>query len=86
MLNSKNICYYLERDAKILQYDVNLEKKQQKQLLKKLTKNIVTARKSLDDAIGGDRQNLRNALQNHKDLQLAFQDLQPEVNVFKSIS
>lgn len=52
-------------------------------MLKQISKDIVTSRKSLDNAIGGDKQNLRNALQEHKDLQLAYQHLDPEVNEIK---
>lgn len=54
------------------------EKKQQKEL-KRIQEEIFENRKTLNTAIHGDRQKLRNTLQDHRELQLALDKSQPQV-------
>lgn len=63
------------RDRKIIEVDNQISKKKQRRFLKQVHKNIINDRKKLDNATNGDRQQLRNTLQEHKSLQLAYQNL-----------
>lgn len=47
--------------------------------LKSIQKAVDVNRKDLDNAIRGDKQQLRNILSEHRTLQLAYQNSQPEV-------
>lgn len=57
-----------------------MARKKQIKELKQLRKDIKSNREDLDNAIQGDRQQLRNTLQEHRDLQLTFQNSHPLVN------
>lgn len=69
----------LDRDNKILQNDLISKKKNNANLIHHLSRNMINARKEMENAVAGDKQNLRNILQEHKDLLLAFNRLTPEV-------
>ncbi|KAI4470333.1 coiled-coil domain-containing protein [Holotrichia oblita] len=64
------------RDNKIMQIDTTLHNKRQERLLRTIHKDIVRDRKNLTNTIRGDRQQIRNVFQDHKELQLAYQELQ----------
>lgn len=68
------------RDIKIARADVNVTSKKQVQQIKLLREDIVENRADLENAIRGDRQQLRNALSEHKEMQLTYQGFHPKVN------
>ncbi|KAF2879348.1 hypothetical protein ILUMI_26818 [Ignelater luminosus] len=73
----KGLINLFKRDAKIISFDTAVARKKQVKELKQLRKDIRSNREDLDNAIQGDRQQLRNTLQEHKDLQLTFQNAHP---------
>lgn len=66
------------RDSAILKTDTNVTKRRQTKELKQLQKQIETNRGVLDNAIRGDKQQLRNTLSEHREMQLAYQNHQPK--------
>lgn len=58
-----------------MQIDTQVANKKQQQLLKQLHKDIVLNRQKLDNAFRGDKQQIRNVLQEHRNMQLAYQEL-----------
>ncbi|XP_044758332.1 uncharacterized protein LOC123316355 [Coccinella septempunctata] len=66
------------RDSAILKTDTNVTKRRQTKELKQLQKQIETNRGVLDNAIRGDKQQLRNTLAEHREMQLAYQNHQPK--------
>lgn len=66
-----------------MEFDTNVLRKKQLKELKTLQKDVIQYREDLDNAIRGDRQQLRNCLQEHRGLQLAYQDLHPHVKYLK---
>ncbi|GJQ68187.1 hypothetical protein Trydic_g16830 [Trypoxylus dichotomus] len=72
----KGLINLFKRDNKIMQVDTNIQKKKQKQELSLLHRGIEQDREALTNVIRGDRQQIRNVLQEHKRLQLAYQELQ----------
>ncbi|KAB0796263.1 hypothetical protein PPYR_10324 [Photinus pyralis] len=73
----KGLINLYTRDRKILSCDSAIARKKQLKEIKQLRKDIKDNRAELDNAIQGDRQKLRNALAEHRDLQLGFQNLPP---------
>lgn len=67
-----------ERDKKIVAFDHIIQKKKTRRELYEIQKNIIQNREQLGNLIKGDRQKLRNQLQEHKELQLKYQDLHPK--------
>ncbi|KAL3275136.1 hypothetical protein HHI36_019905 [Cryptolaemus montrouzieri] len=65
------------RDSAILKTDTNVTKRRQAKELKQLQKQIETNRGVLDNAVRGDKQQLRNTLAEHREMQLAYQNHQP---------
>lgn len=61
-----------------------MARKKQFKEIKQLRKDIQGNRTDLDNAIQGDRQQLRNTLAEHRDLQLGFQNLPPIVRLIIS--
>lgn len=59
--------------------DTNVNRKKLQRELKDMVKDVHTDRFHLDNAIRGDKQQLRNILSDHKEFQLAYHNLQPEV-------
>lgn len=68
-----------------MQIDTQVANKKQQQLLKQLHKDIVLNRQKLDNAFRGDKQQIRNVLQEHRSMQLAYQELHALVICFNSI-
>ncbi|KAK9885949.1 hypothetical protein WA026_013824 [Henosepilachna vigintioctopunctata] len=66
------------RDSAILKTDTNVTKRRQAKELKQLQKEIEVNRGVLDNAIRGDKQQLRNTLAEHREMQLAYQNHQPK--------
>lgn len=77
-MKSNCIIFLVARDSKLLESEFSVKKRKKIRLIKELSSDIVKSRTKLEEAIGGDKQSLRNALQEHKELQLAFQHLPPE--------
>ncbi|KAF5280526.1 hypothetical protein FQR65_LT00277 [Abscondita terminalis] len=73
----KGLINLYTRDRKILSSDAAIARKKQSKEIKQLRKDIKINREELDNAIQGDRQQLRNTLAEHRDLQLGFQNLPP---------
>ncbi|KAK9702346.1 hypothetical protein QE152_g30021 [Popillia japonica] len=71
----KGLINLFTRDSKIMQIDTQVANKKQQQLLKQLHKDIVLNRQKLDNAFRGDKQQIRNVLQEHRNMQLAYQEL-----------
>ncbi|KAI4470336.1 coiled-coil domain-containing protein [Holotrichia oblita] len=71
----KGLINLFTRDSKIMQIDTQVANKKQQQLLKQLHKDIVLNRQKLDNAFRGDKQQIRNVLQEHRSMQLAYQEL-----------
>ncbi|GJQ68165.1 hypothetical protein Trydic_g16819 [Trypoxylus dichotomus] len=71
----KGLINLFSRDSKIMQIDTQVANKKQQQLLKQLHKDIVLNRQKLDNAFRGDKQQIRNVLQEHRNMQLAYQEL-----------
>jgi len=74
----KGLIKLYTRDRKIMEVDTGVAEKQQQRQLKKKQKELQQNRKALDNAIRGDKQKLRNTLSDHREMQLAFQNSQPE--------
>lgn len=70
---------WTERDRKITETDNQAAWVKQRKELKSLQKDIIEKRAELGNVIKGDRQLLRNILQEHRDMQLKYQDLHPTV-------
>lgn len=68
------------RDKKIIEMDTIIAQKKQSKEAKNLQKEIEANRKDLDNVIRGDKQKLRNTLAEHREMQLAFQNAQPQVS------
>ncbi|CAG9854030.1 unnamed protein product [Phyllotreta striolata] len=68
----KGLINLYTRDKKIMEMNIALQKKKQAQEMKTLQTEINLDRKKLDNACAGDNQKLRNALSNHRTLQLAY--------------
>lgn len=68
-----------------MQIDTQVANKKQQQLLKQLHKDIVLNRQKLDNAFRGDKQQIRNVLQEHRSMQLAYQELHALVICSNSI-
>lgn len=62
-----------------MEADAIVEQKKQYKDLKKLQRNVEKHRKELDNAIGGDKQQLRNTLREHKEMQMAYENLPSKV-------
>lgn len=68
------------RDKKIMLADKQTTYKLDKHhLCTLMKKNVMASREKLESIIFGDRQSIRNALGDDRCLQLAYQDLHPEV-------
>ncbi|XP_023012491.1 uncharacterized protein [Leptinotarsa decemlineata] len=74
----KGLINLYTRDKKIIEMDNVIAKKKQIKELKALQKDIENNRRDLDNAIRGDKQKLRNTLAEHREMQLAFQNAQPQ--------
>lgn len=59
--------------------DTLISQKKQSKEVKILQKEIEQNRRDLDNAVRGDKQKLRNTLAEHREMQLAFQNSQPQV-------
>lgn len=71
---------FLARDKKIIDNDTNILCKKQQKQLKTIHKDITEKRAQLDNAIKGDRQLVRNKLQDHQDMQMKYQNIHPRVS------
>ena len=69
----------LERDRQITEVDRAVASKRQLKGLQSLRKDIESSRLKLHNAVGGDRQKLRNILSDNHELQLAYQNSELEV-------
>lgn len=74
----KGLINLYTRDKKIIEMDTLIAQKKQARELKMLQKQIEQNRRDLDNAIRGDKQKLRNTLAEHRTIQLAYQNSQPE--------
>ncbi|EFA00628.1 uncharacterized protein LOC663840 [Tribolium castaneum] len=74
----KGLVNLYRRDRQITEVDTAVASKKQYKGLQALRKSIETDRHKLDNAIGGDRQKLRNTLAEHRELQLAHQNSDPK--------
>ncbi|ERL88196.1 uncharacterized protein LOC109544771 [Dendroctonus ponderosae] len=74
----KGLIKLYTRDRKIMEVDTGVAEKKQIRELKKMQKEIEQNRKDLDNAIRGDKQKLRNTLSDHREMQLAYQNSQPQ--------
>lgn len=74
----KGLINLYTRDKKIIEMDTQTAQKKQSKELRILQKDIELSRKDLDNAVRGDKQKLRNTLADHREMQLAFQNSQPE--------
>ncbi|CAH1169966.1 unnamed protein product [Phaedon cochleariae] len=74
----KGLINLYTRDKKIIEMDNIIARKKQVKEVKNLQKEIENNRKTLDNAIRGDKQKLRNTLAEHRQMQLAFQNAQPQ--------
>ncbi|KAL1517596.1 hypothetical protein ABEB36_001337 [Hypothenemus hampei] len=74
----KGLIKLYTRDRKIMEIDSAVAEKKQSRELKKMQKDIDQNRKDLDNAIRGDKQKLRNTLADHREMQLAYQNSQPQ--------
>ncbi|VEN38074.1 unnamed protein product, partial [Callosobruchus maculatus] len=66
------------RDKKIIELDTLIAQKKQTKELKGIQREIEQNRKDLENAVQGDKQKLRNTLAEHREMQLAFQNSQPQ--------
>ncbi|KAJ0183730.1 hypothetical protein K1T71_000153 [Dendrolimus kikuchii] len=73
-----------ERDRKIHEGDLAIQKKRYSNDIRTLRKTITTKREELGVAVYGDKQFLRNAFQEHKRLQLTYMNSQAD-KVLESI-
>lgn len=71
----KGLIKLFKRDRKIVAADTVVAARKQKMELRELKKDIESGRNHLQAMIKGDKQKLRNALAEHKDMQLAYQEL-----------
>ncbi|CAG9763322.1 unnamed protein product [Ceutorhynchus assimilis] len=78
IIQYKGLIKLYTRDRKIIETDTGVAEKRQQRELKKLQKEIEQNRKDLDNAIRGDKQKLRNTLADHREMQLAYHNSQPE--------
>ncbi|KAG5889574.1 hypothetical protein JTB14_018558 [Gonioctena quinquepunctata] len=74
----KGLINLYTRDKKIIEMDNNIAKKRQIKEAKSIQREIENNRKELDNAVRGDKQKLRNTLAEHREMQLAFQNAQPQ--------
>lgn len=70
--------FLLERDKKIVAFDYTILKRKTRKELYEIQKDIAQKRETLSNLIKGDRQQLRNQLQEHRRLQLKYQNLHPK--------
>lgn len=82
----KGLINLFNRDRKIVDADTTVDSRKQKMQLKQLKKDIDTSRSRLQQMIHGDKQELRNALAEHKPMQLAYQELPALVRAIPSSS
>lgn len=75
MLQYKGLVKLYKRDRKINNVDTAVAERKQKIELKKLKKEIEASRNKLQNVIIGDKQEVRNALAEHRSMQLAYQEL-----------
>lgn len=75
MLQYKGLVKLYKRDRKIINVDVGVAARKQKFELKALKRGIENSRNQLQQVIVGDKQETRNALAEHKRMQLAYQEL-----------
>ncbi|GLV45882.1 Syntaxin 7 [Carabus blaptoides fortunei] len=64
-----------ERDRKIIDADNKFVKRKLKQEISRLRKEIVEKRREYKNHVEGNRQNIRNVLSKHRDLQLVSQNM-----------
>ncbi|CAH0547270.1 unnamed protein product [Brassicogethes aeneus] len=81
----KGLINLYTRDKAIMEMDSIVEQKNQYKDLKKLQKNVELHRKELDNAIAGDKQQLRNTLIEHKEMQMAYENL-PSKKVIETVN
>ncbi|XP_019867960.1 uncharacterized protein LOC109596812 [Aethina tumida] len=81
----KGLINLYTRDKSIMEADAIVEQKKQYKDLKKLQRNVEKHRKELDNAIGGDKQQLRNTLREHKEMQMAYENL-PSKKVIETVN
>lgn len=75
MLQYKGLIKLYNRDRKITDVDIDVAERKQKFEWKTLKKDIESSRNKLQGMIFGDKQERRNALAEHKRMQLAYQEL-----------
>ncbi|KAJ8962954.1 hypothetical protein NQ314_005671 [Rhamnusium bicolor] len=79
---------YIDNDQeikKIIEMDTVIEQRKQTKEVKNIQKEIDENRKTLDNAIRGDKQNLRNILAEHREIQLAYQNAEPQEKVIDMV-
>ncbi|CAH1955951.1 unnamed protein product [Acanthoscelides obtectus] len=74
----KGLINLYTRDKKIIEVDTLISQKKQTKELKGIQREIEQNRKDLENAVQGDKQKLRNTLAAHREMQLAFQNSQPQ--------
>nr|CAI5850002.1 unnamed protein product [Callosobruchus analis] len=74
----KGLINLYTRDKKIIELDTLIAQKKQTKELKGIQREIEQNRKDLENAVQGDKQKLRNTLAEHREMQLAFQNSQPQ--------
>ncbi|XP_063920466.1 uncharacterized protein LOC135135374 [Zophobas morio] len=77
----KGLVTLYKRDRQITEVDTAVATKRQSKGLQSLRKAIDVDRNELNNAVVGDRQHLRNILADCKELQLAYQNLEPKIAV-----
>lgn len=70
---------FLARDRQITEVDTNITQRKLTRAIKDMQNAVHMGRWALDNAVRGNKQNLRNTLSEHKELQLAYQNSQPQV-------